>query len=80
MIHTVGIDLHQGQHRARCLDEKAQPCDGFSFSTTPEGLATMEEHIFKDGANPTVVLEPAGLPWLMVAVYLRAHHPDCHLV
>jgi transposase len=80
MIYSVGIDLHQGRHRARCLDDKAQPCDGFSFSTTPEGLATLEEHIFKDGSNPIVVLEPAGLPWLLVAVYLRSHHPDCRLV
>jgi len=44
MIRSVGIDLHQGQHRARCLDERAQPCDSFSFQTTPEGLATLEGH------------------------------------
>ena len=80
MIYSVGIDLHQGRHRARCLDEKAQPCDGFSFQTTPEGLATLEERVFRDGANPIIVLEPAGLPWLMVAVYLRSRHPDCRLV
>ncbi len=80
MIRSVGIDLHQGQHRARCLDERAQPCDSFSFQTTPEGLATLEEHVFRDGANPIIVLEPAGLPWLMVAVYLRSCHPDCRLV
>ncbi len=79
MVRTVGIDFHQGRHRARCLDDRAQPCDGFSFETTPEGLATLEEHIFRDGSNPIVVLEPAGLPWLMVAVYLRARHPDCRL-
>ena len=80
MIRSVGIDLHQGQHRARCLDDSAQPCDSFSFQTTPEGLATLEERVFRDGANPTIVLEPAGLPWLMVAVYLRSRHPDCRLV
>jgi len=80
MIRSVGIDLHQGQHRARCLDERAQPCDNFSFQTTPEGLATLEERVFRDGANPIIVLEPAGLPWLMVAVYLRSRHPDCQLV
>jgi len=80
MIRSVGIDLHQGQHRARCLDERAQPCDSFIFQTTPEGLATLEEHVFRDGANPIIVLEPAGLPWLMVAVYLRSRHPDCRLV
>jgi transposase len=80
MICSVGIDLHQGQHRARCLDDRAQPCDNFSFQTTPEGLATLEERVFRDGANPVIVLEPAGLPWLMVAVYLRSRHPDCRLV
>ncbi len=80
MIYSVGIDLHQGRHRARCLDERAQICDGFTFETTPEGLAMMEGRIFRGGANPTVVLEPAGLPWLMVAAYLRAHRPSCRLV
>jgi transposase len=62
------------------LDDRAQPCDGFSFQTTPEGLATLEERVFRDGANPIIVLEPAGLPWLIVAVYLRSRHPDCRLV
>jgi transposase len=80
LIYSVGIDLHQGSHRARCLDERAQICDGFTFQTTPEGLTKLEERIFRDGANPIVVLEPAGLPWLMVAVYLRSRRPDCRLV
>jgi transposase len=80
VICSVGIDLHQGQHRARCLDDRAQPCDSFSFQTTPEGLSTLEERVFRDGANPVIVLEPAGLPWLMVAVYLRSRHPSCRLV
>ena len=80
MIYSVGIDLHQGQHRARCLDDRAQSCDSFSFQTTPQGLAILEERIFRDGANPIVVLEPAGLPWKMVAVYLRSRHPNCRLV
>ena len=80
MICSVGIDLHQGQHRARCLDDRAQPCDSFSFQTTPEGLATLEERVFRDGANPVIVLEPAGLPCLMVAVYLRSRYLDCRLV
>jgi len=80
VICSVGIDLHQGRHRARCLDDRAQPCDSFNFQTTPEGLDTLEERVFQDGANPIIVLEPAGLPWLMVAVYLRSSHPDCRLV
>ena len=80
VIRSVGIDLHQGQHRARCLDDGAQPCDSFSFQTTPEGLATLEERVFRDSASPIIVLEPAGLPWLMVAAYLYSRHPDCRLV
>lgn len=79
-IHTVGIDFHQGQHRVRCLDERAQPCDSFSFQTTPEGLATLENYVFKDGSNPIIVFEPAGIPWLTVAAYLRSCHPDCRLL
>lgn len=80
MIYSVGIDLHQGSHRARCLNERAQICDGFTFQTTPEGLTKLEERIFRDGADPIIVLEPAGLPWLMVAVYLRSQRPNCRLV
>ena len=80
MIYSVGIDLHKGLHRVHCLDEKAQPCDAFSFETTPEGLATLEKHIFHDGSNPIVVFEPAGLTWLMVAAYLRSCHPECRVV
>ena len=80
MIYSVGIDLHKGQHRVHCLDEKAQPCDAFSFQTVPEGLATLEKRIFRDGSNPIVVFEPAGLTWLMAAAYLRSSHPECRLV
>ena len=80
MIYKVGIDFHREQHRARCLDDRAQPCDSFSFQTTLEGLATLEERVFRDGANPIIVFEPAGLAWLVVAVYLRSRHPDCRLV
>lgn len=80
IIRSVGIDFHQGQHRVRCLDDRAQPCDSFGFQTNPEGLETLEEHIFKDGSNPIVVFEPAGIPWLTVAAYLRSRHPDCRLL
>jgi transposase len=81
MIKSVGIDLAgSGEHKVRCLDEKAELCDGFGFETTPEGLEKLEQRIFSDGANPTVVFEPTGLAWIAVAVYIRARHPDCHLV
>jgi len=81
MIKSVGIDLAgAGEHKVRCLDEEAQLCDGFGFESTPEGLAKLEERIFRDGSNPVIVFEPTGLAWFMVAVYLRARHPDCRLV
>ena len=80
MIHSVGIDLHKGRHRVYCLDEQAQVCDAFSFHTTPEGLSILGQRIFREGSNPIVVFEPAGLSWLMVAAYLRSQHPNCRLV
>jgi transposase len=81
MIKSVGIDLAvTGEHKVRCLDERAQPCDGFSFQTTSEGFAKLEERIFRDGSNPVIIFEPTGLAWLIVAIYLKSRHPDCHLV
>jgi transposase len=81
MIKSVGIDLAgSGEHKVRCLDEAGQMCDGLSFQPTPEGLSKLEERIFSDGSNPVIVFEPTGLSWLMVAIYLKARHPDCHLV
>jgi transposase len=81
MIKSVGIDLAgAGEHKVRCLDEGAQMCDGFSFETTTEGLAKLEERIFSDGSNPVIIFEPTGLAWLLVAIYLKARHPDSRLV
>jgi len=81
MIKSVGIDLGGiGEHRVRCLDERAQMCDGFGFDTTGVGLAKLEERIFKDGSNPVIIFEPTGLAWLLVAVYLKSRHPESRLV
>jgi len=81
MIKSVGIDLAGiGEHKVRCLDERAQMCDGFSFETTTAGLAKLEERVFGNGANPVIIFEPTGLAWLPVAVYLKAKHPDSRLV
>jgi len=80
-IKSVGIDLAgSGEHKVRCLDEQAGPCDSFNFETTPEGLARLEERVFNGGSNPAIVFEPTGLAWLIVAIYLKARHPDCRLV
>lgn len=81
MIASVGIDLSRtGRHQARCLDGQAKPCDAFAFDSTMEGLETMEERVFSDGATPTIVFEPTGLAWIPLATYLRARHPDSRLV
>ena len=81
MTKSVGIDFAgTGEHKVRCLDERAQLCDGFSFQTAPDGLVKLEERIFGDGPNPVTVFEPTGLAWLAVGVYLKARHPDCRLV
>jgi len=81
MIRSVGIDFAiSGPHKVRVLYEGAQVCDGFDFQSTPEGLATLEERIFQDGSTPTIVFEPTGLAWLIVAIYLNARHPECRLV
>lgn len=81
MIKSVGIYLAgAGEHKVRCLDEEAQVCDSFGFETTLEGLAKLEGRVFRDGSNPVIVFEPTGLAWLVIAVYIRARHPDCRLV
>jgi len=47
MIKSVGIDLAgTGEHKVRCLDERAQLCDGFGFQTTPDGLAKIRVELF----------------------------------
>ena len=57
MIKSVGIDLAgAGEHKVRCLDEEAQLCDGFGFETSPEGLAKLEERVFRDGVMPNRIL------------------------
>jgi len=81
MIKSVGIDLSNlGRHQVRVLDEEARVCDSFTFQTTLEGLEAFEQHVFVDGANPTIVFEPTGLAWLPLASYLRARHPESRLV
>jgi hypothetical protein len=69
MIKSVGIDLAgTGEHKVRCLDERAQLCDGFGFQTTPDGLAKLEERAFSGGSNPVIIFEPTGLAWVLIAV------------
>ncbi len=53
MIKSVGIDLAgNGEHKVRCLDEKAELCDGFGFETTPEGLAWVAVAVYLRARHP----------------------------
>ena len=72
MIKSVGIDFASADERkARCLDERTEPRDGFDFDTSPEGLAKLEARIFKNGPNPIVVFEPTGLAWVRYSRFLE---------
>jgi len=72
MIKSVGIDLAGiGEHKVRCLDERAQMCDGFRFETTTAGLTKIEERVFKSGVNPIIVFEPTGLAWQLCGALSR---------
>ena len=64
MIKSVGIDLAgTGEHKVRCLDERAQLCDGFGFQTTLDGLTKLEERVFVDthGQSPWHFINQASL-------------------
>jgi len=82
VIRSVGIDFGiVGPNRVRCLDEQAQMCGDFSFRSTLEGFAALEERIFQNGANTTIFFAPTGLAWLLMAIYPKvSRHPDCRLV
>jgi hypothetical protein len=42
-----------------------------------EGLEKFEKRVFPHNDTPTFVFEPTGLAWIPLAIYLRAHHPEC---
>ena len=80
-VRNVGIDLSiTGMHRAEAIDERGERCGHLSFRTTPEGLAALANLCFRDGSTPTVVLEPTGLAWFPLALFLRARCPEAVLV
>jgi transposase len=73
-IKSVGIDLSiTGLHRLEAIDADGQRCGHLSFRTNPDGLAQLAELCFKDNSMPTIVMEPTGLVWLPVVLFLKAH-------
>jgi transposase len=80
-VRSVGIDVSlTAEHRAVALDEGGNQCGRLSFRSTPDGLACLSELCFGDGSVPTVVLEPTGLGWLPIVLYLKARCPEVVLV
>ncbi|HZA24292.1 MAG TPA: IS110 family transposase [Dehalococcoidia bacterium] len=80
-VRSVGIDLSlQSSHRAEALDESGQQCGHLSFRTTPQGLEALAQLCTQSGDRLTVVMEPTGLAWLPIALFLRASFPQAVLV
>ncbi len=51
-----------------------------SFRTTPEGLDVLSQVCAQSGSSLTVVMEPTGLAWLPIALFLQARFPQAVLV
>ncbi len=80
-VRSVGIDLSlRGTHRVAVLDEAGNQCDRLSFRTTPEGLEALTQLWAQPGNSPVVVMEPTGLAWLPIALFLRSRCPEGVLV
>ena len=80
-VRSVGIDLSiTGMHRAEAIDAAGQRCGHLSFGTTPEGLAALAALCFRDDSTPTIVLEPTGLVWLPIVLFLKARCPQAVVV
>jgi hypothetical protein len=80
-VQSVGIDLSlQGNHRAEALDEPGYQWGHLTFSTSPEGLEALARLCAQTGDSLTVVMEPTGLAWLPINLFLRAHFPQALLV
>jgi len=60
--------------------DKQEKLEQGLLETTTDGLAKLEEHIFRDDSNPVIVFELAGLTWFILAICIRVRHLDCRLV
>jgi len=80
-VRSVGIDLSlTGMHQAEAIDLDGNRCGHLKFRTTPEGLNSLVNLCFGDGSLPVIVLEPTGLAWLPIILFLRARCPQAVLV
>jgi transposase len=80
-VRSVGIDLSiSGMHRAEAIDATGQRCGHLSFRTSPEGLEALANLCFQADSIPTIVMEPTGLVWLPIMLFLKARCPEVVLV
>jgi len=84
-MRIIGLDLAiTSQHKAVVMDEGGKFLTPvFQVSTWPEALAGMLERARAgvEGTYPlAVVMEPTGLAWLPVAIYLLLHGVTVYLV
>jgi transposase len=83
-MYTLGIDLAvRGQHKAVVLDEKGhQVTPLIAFTTSPAALTRLLDQA--RGERPEVplraVMEPTGMAWFPVAVFLIRHGVTVYLV
>ena len=76
-VRSVGIDLSiTGLHRAEVIDEAGYQCGHLSFRTTPEGFSALADLCFREGSTPIIVLEPTGLIWLPITMFLQSRLPS----
>ncbi len=84
-MRIIGLDLAiTSTHKAVVADETGQFLTPvFTVATWPQELAAMLRRARQGAATNlplTVVMEPTGLAWLPVAVYLLLHEVTVHLV
>ncbi|HEY5572584.1 MAG TPA: transposase, partial [Anaerolineales bacterium] len=83
-MHTIGIDLSaKGEHKAVIVDEAGRFVSPvIRFRTDPSSMARLLE-VAQEG-NPDqklqAVMEPTGMAWFPVAVFLVRHSVTVYLV
>jgi transposase len=81
-MHTMGIDLGvKGEHKAVCVDEGGRFVSPLiRFRTTPESLTRLLEQSANLDGRLQAVLEPTGMAWFPVAVFLVRQGVTVYLV
>lgn len=83
-MRTIGIDLSaRGEHKAVIADEAGRFVSAvFRFETTPASLQRLLEMAQENNPDQQVqaVMEPTGMAWFPVAVFLIRHGVTVYLV